>query len=315
MSASHSAASSSSAGKARANSGPAALAELTAKYERAAALGAEQHKVILALQARNDNLELANRGLEDCRNTMGVVLSYLDRVMPHNLDADGVAIWHKIRKDASAVAHEAKLAREEEEYARVAQQGPPERVLGCPVPGLRMAGVAGGDATPQQPRGMALVDPHPPAAKKAKTSSRPEGIIGGKAVYVKTHIDEVREANPNAGRDLLNLVGKGYEALTEEQKAPYKQAASEQSEVNARLRAEGKPVNKAAGLVLAVDEDGEAAMAVEEEPATPPPALPAPEDDDEGEDEAREARRAAKKKKKTKAQPPPPADAASSDEE
>ena len=161
MSASHAAAASSSAGKARANPASAALAEVTAKYERAAAVGAEQQKVILALQARNDNLELANRGLEDCRNTMGVVLSYLDRVMPHNVDAEHLAIWRKIRKDASAVAHEAKLAREEDEYARVAQQGPPERVLGCPVPGLRVAGAAGGDATPQQPRGTALVDPHP----------------------------------------------------------------------------------------------------------------------------------------------------------
>ena len=314
MSASHSAAAASSAsGKARANpaaAAAAALAEVTAKYERSAAVGAEQQKIILALQARNDNLELANRGLDDCRNSMGVILSYIDRLMPHNVDAEHLTIWLKIRKDATAVAHEAKLAREEDEYARVAQQGPPERVLGCPVPGLRMAGAPGGDATPQQPRGKALVDPHPPPAKKAK-SSRPEGIIGAKAVYVKTHIDEVRRANPTAGRDLLNLVGKGYEALTDAQKAPYKQSASEQSETNAQLRAEGKPVNKAVGLVLAVDEDGETAMAVEEEPGTPPPrALPAPEDDDE----EREARRAAKKKKKTKG-PPPPADGASSDEE
>ena len=313
MSAAAASSSSSSAGKARANPAAAALAEVTAKYERSAAVGAEQQKIILALQARNDNLELANRGLEDCRNSMGVILSYIDRVMPHNVDAEHLRIWLKIRKDATAVAHEAKLAREEDEYARVAQQGPPERVLGCPVPGLRMAGVPGGDATPQQPRGTALVDPHPPAAKKAKTSSRPEGIIGAKAVYVKTHIDEVRRANPTAGRDLLNLVGKGYEALTDAQKAPYRQSASEQSEINAQLRAEGKPTNKAVGLVLAVDEDGETAMAVEE-PGTPPRALPAPEDDDD--DEEREARRAAKKKKKkTKDAPAPPADAASSDEE
>ena len=311
--ASHSAAaaSSSSSGKARANpaaAAAAALAEVTAKYERSAAVGAEQQKIILALQARNDNLELANRGLDDCRNSMGVILSYIDRLMPHNVDAEHLTIWLKIRKDATAVAHEAKLAREEDEYARVAQQGPPERVLGCPVPGLRMAGAPGGDATPQEPRGKALVDPHP--AKKAK-SSRPEGIIGAKAVYVKTHIDEVRRANPTAGRDLLNLVGKGYEGLTDVQKAPYRQSASEQSETNAQLRAGGKPTNKAVGLVLAVDEDGETAMAVEE-PGTPPRALPAPADD---EDEEREARRAAKKKKKTKDAPAPAADGASSDEE
>ena len=173
MSASHSAAAAAS-GKARANPAAAAaaatIADLTAKYERSAARAAELQRVVLALQVRNDNLELANRSLDDSRNSLGVILAYLDRIMPHNIDAEHLAIWTKIRKDASSMAHEAKLARDEEEYARVAQQGPPERVLGCPVPGIRIAGPAGGDATPLEPRGTALVDPHPPPAKKAKSS-------------------------------------------------------------------------------------------------------------------------------------------------
>ena len=60
----------------------------------------------------------------------------------------------------------AQAEADADHYNRVAQLGPPERVLGCPVPTRSDAGPAGGDATPIIPRGKALVDPHPPAPEE-----------------------------------------------------------------------------------------------------------------------------------------------------
>lgn len=303
----------------------AQIAALTAKYERSAAQVVEQNGIVMALQARNDNLERAVRIADDSRNSLGVVLSYLDRVVPLNVDVSHVPIWKKLRADANTVAHQAKLTRDAEEYERIAQQGPPERILGAPVPAYGQVGTFGGDATPQIPRGEALVDPHPPANKKAKTgANRPKGIIGAKAVYLKTHIAKFREEHPDAGRDLLNLIGKAYDALPEADKEPYRTAAAAQSEANAALRSEGKPTKSAEGLVLAVDEDGEASMAVDEDdaPTTPQRALPAPaENEGEGEadteDEPEPPPPPAKKsgRKAKRGRPAPDADAASSDEE
>ena len=150
----------------------AALDNAIKHYELQAAKNAELQMVVYTLQARNDNLEMANQMLDKSRNSLGTQMAYLDRMLIHSLDQDHKEIWQKIRRDSKLVAADAQAAADEDEYTRVSQLGPPERVLGCPVPTLNVAGPAGGDATPMIPRGTALVDPHPPA---------PEGPPGKKA--------------------------------------------------------------------------------------------------------------------------------------
>ena len=142
-------------------------------YELQAAKAAELQMVVYTLQARNDNLEMANQQLDKSRNSLGTQLAYLDRMLIHSLDQEHKEIWQKIRRDARLVAADAQATADADQYNRVAQLGPPERVLGCPVPTLSDAGPAGGDATPMIPRGTALVDPHPPAPKRG--DSEPPG--------------------------------------------------------------------------------------------------------------------------------------------
>ena len=190
----HAAASSNAAGKRKATAPDAgemvckaALDHAIKNYELQAAKAAELQMVVYTLQARNDNLEMANKQLDKSRNSLGCQLAYLDRMLVWSLDAEHKEIWQKIRRDARLIAADAMAAAEEDEYNRVAQLGPPERVLGCPVPTLNDAGPAGGDATPMIPRGTALVDPHPPAPEggdsepsgKKPKAARPPGIVSG----------------------------------------------------------------------------------------------------------------------------------------
>ena len=95
------AASSNAAGKRKATPAPAAagpemvrraaLNNAIKHYELQAAKAAELQMVVYTLQARNDNLEMANKQLDKSRNSLGCQLSYLDRILVHNLDA--TTLW------------------------------------------------------------------------------------------------------------------------------------------------------------------------------------------------------------------------------
>ena len=53
-------------------------------YELEAAKSAELQMVVYTLQARNDNLEMANKALDKSRNSLGCQLAYLDRMLIHS---------------------------------------------------------------------------------------------------------------------------------------------------------------------------------------------------------------------------------------
>ena len=64
---------------------PRADLELAVKhYELQAAKAAELQMVVYTLQARNDNLEMANQQLDKSRNSLGTQLAYLDRMLIHS---------------------------------------------------------------------------------------------------------------------------------------------------------------------------------------------------------------------------------------
>lgn len=251
------AASSNAAGKRKASAAlgaeekvsKAALDNAIKHYELEAAKSAELQRVVYALQARNDNLEMANKQLDKSRNSLGCQLAYLDRIMPHNVDGEHKEIWQKIRRDSRLVAADAQAAAEEEEYNRVAQLGPPERVLGCPVPSQNVAGPAGGDATPMVPRGTALVDPHPPAppGKKAK-AARPSGIVSAKNVFTKTYSETFKAANPGNGKDHLAKLGEAYKALPGLVQEVFRVEAEKQAGANALRRSRAEETLKSQAL-------------------------------------------------------------------
>jgi len=251
------AASSNAAGKRKASAAlgaeekvsKAALDNAIKHYELEAAKSAELQMVVYTLQARNDNLEMANKQLDKSRNSLGCQLAYLDRIMPHNVDGEHKEIWQKIRRDSRLVAADAQAAADEDEYNRVAQLGPPERVLGCPVPSQNVAGPAGGDATPMVPRGTALVDPHPPApaGKKAK-AARPPGIVSAKNVFTKTYSETFKAANPGNGKDHLAKLGDAYKALPELVQEVFKVEADKQAGRNALRRSRGEETIKSQAL-------------------------------------------------------------------
>ena len=256
----HAAASSNAAGKRKAppaqSAGEkvpkAALDNAVKHYELEAAKAAELQMVVYTLQARNDNLEMANKALDKSRNSMGCQLAYLDRMLVHSLDAEHKEIWQKIRRDSRLVAADAQAAADEDEYNRISQLGPPERVLGCPVPSLNIAGPAGGDATPMVPRGTALVDPHPPPpeeppSKKAK-AARPPGIVSAKNVFTKTYSETFKAANPGNGKDHLAKLGDAYKALPELVHQVFKIEADKQAGANALRRSRVEETIKSQAL-------------------------------------------------------------------
>lgn len=259
--ASSSAAQSNAAGKRKAPPAPAAEAKVpkaaldnaVKHYELQAAKSAELQMVVYTLQARNDNLEMANKALDKSRNSLGCQLAYLDRMLIHSLDEEHKEIWQKIRRDAKLVAADAQAAADEDEYNRVAQLGPPERVLGCPVPSLNAAGPAGGDATPMEPRGTALVDTRPPPedegppGKKAK-AARPSGIVSGKNVFTKAYSEIFKAANPGNGKDHLAKLGDAYKALPELVQQVFKIEAEKQAGANALRRSRAEMTLKAQAL-------------------------------------------------------------------
>lgn len=253
------AASSNAAGKRKASAAlgaeekvsKAALDNAIKHYELEAAKSAELQMVVYTLQARNDNLEMANKQLDKSRNSLGCQLAYLDRIMPHNVDGEHKEIWQKIRRDSRLVAADAQAAADEDEYNRVAQLGPPERVLGCPVPSLNVAGPAGGDATPMVPRGTALVDPRPPApeppGKKAK-AARPSGIVSAKNVFTKTYSEAFKAANPGNGKDHLAKLGEAYKAVPGLVQEVFKVEAEKQAGANALRRSRAEETLKSQAL-------------------------------------------------------------------
>ena len=257
--ASSNAASSNAAGKRKASAPDAgatvpraSLDNAVKHYELEAAKSAELQMVVYTLQARNDNLEMANKQLDKSRNSLGCQLAYLDRMLIHSLDAEHKEIWLKIRRDSRLIAADAQAAAEEDEYNRVAQLGPPERVLGCPVPSLNAAGPAGGDATPMVPRGTALIDPRPPPpeeppSKKAK-AARPQGIVSGKNVFTKTYSETFKAANPGNGKDHLAKLGEAHKALPELVQEVFKVEADKQAGRNALRRSRGEKTIKSQAL-------------------------------------------------------------------
>ena len=241
----------------------AQIAALTAKYERSAAQVAEQNGIVMALQARNDNLERAVRIADDSRNSLGVVLSYLDRVVPLNVDAPRPDL-----KSSGGRQHVlVKLARDAEEHERIAQQGP-EHILSAPTPPGRHLRRRRDAAI----RGEALVDHHPanrrptaPTAPRASSAPR-------RSTSRPTSPSSARSCGRGPGP--AQLIGKAYDALPvgKSPTAPLPWPV----EANAALRSKGKPTKSAEGLVLAVDEDGELVVVDEVETPTTPQRAFAP---------------------------------------
>ena len=181
-----------------------------------------------ALQARNDTLEMANKALDKSRNSLGCQLAYLDRVVAPSLDQEHKEIWLKIRRDAKLVAADAQAAADEDEYNRVAQLGPPERVLGCPAPPL------------------GEVEEEPPS-KKLK-AFRPPGIVSGKNVFTKTYTESFKAANPGFGKDHLAKLGEAWKQLPADVKQVFRIEAGKQAEANAKRRSRGEATVKALAL-------------------------------------------------------------------
>ena len=71
-------------------------------YELQAAKAAELQMVVYTLQARNDNLEMANQQLDKSRNSLGTQLAYLDRMLIHSLDEEQLGVIVDIQLKAVA---------------------------------------------------------------------------------------------------------------------------------------------------------------------------------------------------------------------